>query len=83
MYEYQKLLFRAAECRKRAPTAKNETIQQELIKLANQFEKLAQWSRSLERPRPLSSFLAQSDELHRPEFRGSSAAPLESYPTVH
>ena len=83
MYEYQKLLFRAAECRKRAPTAKNEIVQQELIKLANRFEELAQWSRLLERPRPLSFFLAQSDELHGPTFRGSPAAPLESYPTVH
>ena len=83
MYEYEKLLFRAAECRKRAPTAKNEFVQQELIKLAKRFEELAQWSRLLEHSRPLSFLLAQSDEVHGPTFRRSWAGPLESYPTVH
>ena len=83
MYEYQKLLFRAAECRKRAPKAKNEILQRELIKIAKRFEELAELSRSLERPRPLKFFLAQSDELHGPTFRESLTATLESYSTVH
>ena len=48
MYEYQKLLLRAAECKELACEANDRSIREKLEELAQQFQDLADRARTLE-----------------------------------